>query len=104
MLLRYGVIPEPFNQDYGIDWKPQQYASDQDGSQHAEAETTLLQRYFDANLTRIMAPQDYLQRYCGMDANEAKSYLNRAKEYMNEQATLTMESGGMGGGDDGFGE
>ena len=94
-LIRYGIIPEPFNQDYSIDWKPQQYSSEQDSTSQAEAETTLLERYFDAQLDRIMAPQDYLIRYCGMAEKEADSYLNRAKEYQQTQAALTMRAGGM---------
>jgi hypothetical protein len=101
LLLRYGVIPEPFNRDYSIEWKPQQYASEQDGTAHAEAETTILQRYFDAGLDRIMRPQDYMIRYCGMTEGEADGYVNRARKHQQEEAVRTQQAGAPGGGEKG---
>ena len=96
-LIRYGIIPEPFNKDYTVEWNPQQYSSEQDGTSKADMETQILERYFSADLSRIMSPKDYLMRYAGMSEKEAGTYLNNAKEYMQSQALLTLDAGGMGG-------
>ena len=47
-----------------------------------------------------MAPTDYLMRYCDMTKKEAESYLNQSKEYQQSQAALTLQAGGMGGGEE----
>jgi len=102
-LIRYGIVPEPFNQDYSIEWAPQQYSTEQDASGKAEKETQILERYFQAGLDKIFSPEDYLKRYCNMSETEAATYLNNAKTYQQEQAVLTIQSGGMGGDKDDFG-
>ena len=98
-LIRYGIVPEPCNQDYGVEWEPQQYSTDQNTQSHADMETQILGRYFQDELSRIMSPVDYMMRYCGMSEKEAVDVQNRAKKHMQAENALTRQAGGMGGGE-----
>jgi hypothetical protein len=88
-LIRYGTVPQPFHQDYSIVWEGAKLDLKEAALTKADTETSLLQRYFDGELSRVMSPTDYLTRYCDMTEEEATALVQRAQKY-NQEAAARM--------------
>jgi len=79
-LIQYGVLPEPQDGEYDIDWPDLNALTPAQKAEIAHKQTDALSKYISGNVHAIIEPADYLVTILGMDKDEVESMLDHIKD------------------------
>ncbi len=89
-IIKYGCCSPPYKNNYSVEWFGADTQDPGTTADYAAKMVALLQTYESQNLSKYVAPRDFLIKYLNCTDSEADSLLLNAQKYQNEQGALTL--------------